>query len=366
MTRPPHYPIQSSHFSLRHLLAARRLRSGFGWTAPYLSRCCFGRKALTMVELLIVIIVIGILISSILVAASSLIGKSKERNTQAVLQVVADAVEEFRREQTANATISRNKEYKRRYGLYPPDELEVYGKTPAGVPVLPPTPSTGSLATPAGSVMVPAGPYESMRFYTDRRDPIADAKEHRDLAAMIVAIESLGDASASILARIPDRNRSAGALDSSGGNPAQFLDRPEGINGNPNDAWGPEDLQIRYILDEWGMPISYLAQRDYPTEEEKKAGVQEIPSRNHQGWNEGSTELIRMNGGQPVIFSYGDNGKDQLTKAMMEPDGKASLIGDFEDNTDPGSHHKIDNPANADNVYANPALKEKLAKGIKE
>ena len=152
----------------------------------------------------------------------------------------------------------------------------------------------------------------------------------------------------------------------SSGNPPSFWTGR--INGNPNDAWGPEDLQIRYILDEWGMPISYLAQRDYPTEEEKKAGVQEIPSRNHQGWNEGSTELIRMNGGQPVIFSYGGNGKDQLTKDMMEPDGKASLMGDFEPAAAGPDDvaHIIDNPANADNVYANPALKEKLAKGIKE
>ncbi len=322
-------------------------------------------SALTMVELLIVIIVIGILISSILVASSSLIGKSKERNTQAVLQVVADAVEEFKREQTANPTISRNKEYKRRYGLYPPDELEVFADKPYGVPVPTGTAPTGSLATPTGSAIFPAPPYEKMHFYTDGdcSDPVCRSKEHRDLAAMIVAIESLGDASASILARVPDRNRSAGALDGIG-NPSQFLDRPKNLKDPPDDQWSDtgEDLQIRYILDDWGMPISYFSQRDFVDE------ASEIASTNHRGWNEGSTELIRMNGGQPVIFSYGGNGKDQLTYDMMGDDGKASLIGDFE----PAAagpddvKHVIDNPANADNVYANPALKEKLAKGIKE
>jgi type II secretory pathway pseudopilin PulG len=315
-----------------------------------------------MVELLIVIIVIGILFGSILVAASSLIGKSKERNTQSVLQVVADAVEEFKREQTARPTITRNAAYKARYGLYPPDELEVF--TAAGVPVPSPLPvgvqPTGNLAVPRGSVMFPSEYPDAMRFYTDNTD--ADAKEHRDLAAMIVAIESYGDASAAVLAKIPDRNRSAGVLTSDNKKePAQFLDRPAGINApTPNGSWDADDLQIRYILDDWGLPISYLAQRDHGVGLDSK----NLPIK----WNEASTELIRMNGGQPVIFSYGGNGKDQLTIDMMGNDAKASLIGDFEPAAAGPDDvaHVIDNPANADNVYANPALKEKLAKGIKE
>ncbi len=306
-----------------------------------------------MVELLIVIVIIGILISSILVASSSLIGKSKERNTQAVLQVVADAVEEFKREQLARATLTKNSDYKKRYGLYPPDELEVF--TPAGVPVAAGAARSGNLAVPLESVMVPSEFPEAMRFFTDHTD--ADAKEHRDLAAMIVAIESYGDASAAILAKIPDRNRSAGSLDNDG-RPNQYLDRPAGINGDPDGQWGSEDLQVRYIVDDWGMPISYLAQRDHDA-----GGVE---SSNLVGWNEGSTELIRLNGGQPLIFSYGANGKDQLTNDMMGEHGDASLVGDFEPETPSAddAKHVIDNPANADNVYSNPALREKLSKGI--
>lgn len=313
-----------------------------------------------MVELLIVIIVIGILVSSILVAASSLVGKSKERNTQSVLQVVADAVEEFKREQTARPTLTQKAAYKKRYGLYPPDELEVFAKneTTPGVPF--------RLATPTGAAIVPAPPYEPMKFYSDSDCSTAQcqATEHRDLAALIVAIETHGDASAALLAKIPDRNRSAGVLTSDNEKrPAQFLDRPVGINNpTPDGKWSPDDLQIRYILDDWGMPISYLAQRDFS--EDNPPPV----SSNHRGWNEGSTELIRLNGAQPVIFSYGANGKEQLTADMMGTTGAASLMGDFEPET-PGPAelpHVIDNPANADNVYANTALKEKLAKGIKE
>ena len=71
-----------------------------------------------------------------------------------------------------------------------------------------------------------------------------------------------------------------------------------------------------------------------------------------------------MNGGQPIIMSYGPNGKDQLTKDAMEPNAIASLVGDFEEEVPGKPHHVIDNPLNDDNVYSNPALKEKLAKGI--
>ncbi len=337
MVRRATISFQSSHFPLRTLPA---------------------KRALTLVELLIVIVIIGVLLSSILVAASHLIGRSKEQNTQGVLQIVSDAVEEFKREQIARATITKNSAYKKRYGLYPPDELEVF--TAEGVPVPAGTTKTGSLATPSGSVILPKPPYSPMRFYADRSDLVADANEHRDLAALIVAIETHGDASAAILAKLPDRNLSAGALGADG-NPSQFLDRPQGINGAPSGGWDADDLQIRYILDDWGMPISYLAQRDW--EEDKE---DERRSKNHRGWNKGSTEIVRLNGGVPVVFSYGANGKDQLTSEMMGNSGAASLIGDFEPEAPSASDQEdvIDHPANADNVYANPALKEKLAKGI--
>jgi len=85
-------------------------------------------------------------------------------------------------------------------------------------------------------------------------------------------------------------------------------------------------------------------------------------------WNEASTELIRLNGGQPVIFSYGPDGKDQLKKEIMGEKGAASLVGDFATEPDSPENklHIIDVPANADNVYANDQLREKLAKGISQ
>ncbi len=321
------------------------------------------RRALTLVELLIVIVVIGILVSSILVASSSFINKGRTNNTQAVLQIVADAVEEFKREQTVKPTITRAKQtkdpskgkqdpavthifYSDRYGQYPPDELEVF--TTNGLPGSQAPPAVRTLAA-GGAVIFPAPSGQPMRFY--KNGAAEDAFEHRDMLAMVVAIETLSESASSILDRIPDKNRSPGALDD--GKPALFLDRP----GGPIGSWDANDHQIRYILDDWGTPISYLAQRDWQPD---SATFMPIASSNHAAWNEASTELIRMNGGQPIIMSYGPNGKDQLTLDAMEADAKASLVGDFEDADD----HVVNNPFNDDNVYSNPALKEKLAKGI--
>ena len=202
---------------------------------------------------------------------------------------------------------------------------------------------------------MPAPPWSAMRFYKDGTD--ADALENRDQAAMIVAIETLSESASAILDRVPNKNRSAGALSPDGKTPALFLDRIDPATGRPNNTWDLNDHQIHLIVDDWGMPISYLSQRDWEDE------ATEIKSSNHNRWNKASTELIRMNLGQPIIMSYGPNGKDQLTRDAMGDEANASLVGDFMDG-DPQSPI-IDNPYNDDNVYSNPTLREKLAKGNK-
>jgi prepilin-type N-terminal cleavage/methylation domain-containing protein len=316
-------PIRHSLFAIRH--SNRGLRCG-----------------LTMIELLVVITIIAILISMVAVASTSLIARARTNSTLSLLTVVTQAVEDFKREKPGviNAsqpgpagTILR---YLKRYGPYPPDELEVFA---TGLPGH--APPNRSFA-PGNAQIVPPPPYSDMKFYAAQPE-----FEHRDLAAMIVAIETLSESAASILQQIPDRNRVAGYVDPNTGAPGQFLDR------DGDGSFGANDHQVRYIVDDWGIPLGYLAQRDYST----AAGATNTRGSNHQDWNQTSTDLVRLNGGAPVIFSWGADGKEQLTKDAMGDDGLASVIGDW---MDPASPQQLNHPMNADNVYANQALKEKL------
>jgi hypothetical protein len=179
--------------------------------------------------------------------------------------------------------------------------------------------------------------------------------EHRDLAAMILAIETLSESAASILSQIPERNRVAGPQLNNA--PAQFLDRP------PN-GWSPDDHQIRYIVDDWGIPLGYMAQRDWkasppPTDPN-------TPSKNHTNWNQTSTDLVRINGGAPVIFSWGPDGKEQLTQDAMGANASASIVGDWVNDPRDNGTPALNHPMNADNVYANQSLKEKLQPGSQQ
>lgn len=305
------------------------------------------RRAFTMVELMVVMVIIVILVSSILVASTTLIERAKASNTEAMMGVVTMAIEEFKREQESNPTAARSRAYRNRYGLYPPDELEAL--TPAGVP-------GGPLRTiaPGSAQMVPTVPgqdgYGAMRFFTVGLALEDQLLEHRDQVAMTTAILTLGDASSSLLLGVQDKFWKNAPLDPRKDEPAVFLDR------NGNGDWDAGDLAIRYLIDAWGTPISYLAQRDWA------ADTTTPESSNLEVWNEASTEIIRLNGNKPVLFSYGPDGAEQLTQEHMDTGGFASLVGDFEGLGEDDIAHRIDNPVNADNVYADPALKEKLSR----
>ncbi|MGB2986243.1 MAG: prepilin-type N-terminal cleavage/methylation domain-containing protein [Phycisphaerae bacterium] len=319
-------------------------------------------RGMTLVELLVVIVIITILISAIVVASSTLINKAKVSSTRAMLLVVRDAVEQFKREQEANPTLTRDPDYVPRYGLFPPDELEVF--TPIGIPN---EASPVSHAVGGATILLASAseqPYEpsgSMNFYTRGLDVDQAAVEHRDLAALVVTIEMFGDASAAILDRVQDRYRTPGPVDDDG-IPMLFLDRP-GATGALSNNWDSGDLQIRYIIDEWGVPISYITQRDWDPTAPTPPPTR---SENHPAWNEASTRMVHLNHGQPIIMSYGPNGREQLTKEQMDDPsthgGKATLFVDLLEDKE----HKINHLLNADNVYPDPALNERLARGTPE
>ena len=287
-------------------------------------------SAFTLIELLVVMSIIIVLVGSVIVAGTSLITRSKVTNTRATLTVVRTAVEQFAREQKAKPTLARRRAYQERFGFFPPDELEQLDGIGRGI------------------VEPVVGGFNAMVFYVGVPTAAATALEHRDLAAMILAIELFGNESKEILNRIGGRYRTAGPVDNAG-NPSQFLDRD--ADGN----WDPDDVQIRYIIDDWKNPIGYMAQRDF-----NPSAPSNSVSQNHADWNQVSTQLIKLNGNQPLIFSYGPDGGDQLTlDAMGANTGDASIPTDYAAPA-PAPTNKLDHAYNADNIYVDETLKEKL------
>jgi len=318
------------------------------------------RRAFTLIELLVVMSIIVVMLGAIVVAGSGLVNRARIRSTESVLSVVRSALEEFRHEQSETPTITRARQgearYRLRYGLYPPDELEVFtdsglpGGGAAGGRSLAGRAVGGAAAANPDAAVIPgplgAGGYPNMDFYTIGGQP---QFEHRDLAAMVLAIELHCEPAAAILDRLPEANRTAGPL-LADGEPQQFLDRDR------NDQWDPGvDQDIRYVVDGWGVPLTYLAQRDYIP-----AGAAEASS-NDPAWNQASTEMIRLNGDEPILMSYGPDGRDQLAREAIDADDTAVLVRDWVGaGTNQGG--VLDNPLNLDNVFANPELKEKLTK----
>lgn len=306
--------------------------------------------------------IISLLVAVLVTGAASLVGKGREKNTAAVLAVVSNAVDQF--EQDApyvgvkqNADVGGGKvNYTDRYGNYPPDEMEVFSDK--GLVGSADPPGERSIA-PGKAVIVPApqpgSDYPAMTFTPMGLEEV----EYRDIAAMIVAIELNSEAAKIILDGIPDRNRSIGPVDPASHKPTQFLDRPPVPGGTLDGVWTPEyDMQIRYIIDDWGTPIHYLSQRDYDPDADDPVATQ---SSNHDLWNQASTEMIRINGGRPIIMSWGPDGQTQLTYEYMGAEGDVLLITDWINNDG-----RILEPLNQDNIFSDESLKRRLSREPQE
>ncbi len=302
-----------------------------------------------MVEMLVVIVVVSLLLITVVTVGTGVIGAGNAKETQAIMRVVEQAVEDFRsaaplravRQPKAGGGFIR---YTDRYENYPPDEVELF--TPRG---LPGTLNGGTLA-PGGAKFVPEPnpPFGAMTFRSDLREPSQLAQEHRDLAAMLLAIRLFSESASAVLDKVPDRYWVEGVVDA-GGTPLQYLDRP----GEGSGQFSSHDEQIRYIVDAWGEPLVYMSQRDW------KPDPDEPPvSSNHPDWNRMSTEWVKLNGGTPVLMSYGPNGREQLTKALLDADPTHTVLGDWEDD------RRLNNELNADNVFVDDALGATLRRGL--
>ncbi len=302
---------------------------------------------------MVVIVIIAILLTAVVTVGRSVVNKGQARGTEAMLKTVRQAVDQFQSDAPLQA-VSQGKVkklyYTNRYGNFPPDELELF--TDVGLPGSE-KPSSSIAPGFPNPTMVPEpapGGYSEMLFYSEGLAEDELATEHRDLAAMLLAIRLYSDAASVILDKIPARYWSDGAVNAAGV-PTQYLARDEDEEGD----FGPKDVQIRYLVDAWGVPISYLAQRDWL--EKPPKGLNNHSSSNHKNWNKASTQMIALNGGSPIIMSYGPNGREQLKKINVDRPNLSLLIDDWMDN------QRIDNPLNDDNVYADPTLATALARG---
>lgn len=319
------------------------------------------RPAFTLIELLVVIAIIAILLTAVVTVGGWAVRKGQSKNTESVLRIVAEACEQFadkkplsaiRQASSGGSTLS----YVGRYGdpktgrAYPPDELEPF--TRLGLPGSRPNPPAGNSLVPGGGLVVPdpGGGYPELLFYRDGNP--RPEMEHRDMLAMVVAIELFCEEATATLDHIPSRNRIAPPTGDDR-QPIHFLDR------NANGRFDADDEPIRWVVDDWGHPIGYMAQRDY------RVNGSSVPSSNRMSgwsWNEVSTRLVKLNGGAPVIFSWGPDGDEQLTSAAQSAGSAANLGADLM-GTDGSVKDVIDNPMNLDNVYANPALSAALTRG---
>lgn len=302
------------------------------------------RFGFTLVELLVVVSIIAILATALITVSTGVWRKGQVTKTRAMIELVQQAVDEFHKDPPAFVGARQGDvAYKTRYGTFPPDEVEVY--TQFGIPGAPAGGGANWSLAPGKARIVPTptgGPtYPAMTF---GRSPVNPSVEHRDLVAMLLTIELYSEQGRMILDRIDGHYWSPGAVDPATGAPLQYLDR------DGDNRFSDGDAAVRWLLDDWGTPLSYYTQRD------STGNVTDRPSTNHDLWNRASTAMVRLNGGRPVIMSYGPNGGEQLAGAA--PRAGLLLHEDLLDD------NRVNHSLNADNVYFDPAFAEKLAQGI--
>ena len=119
-------------------------------------------------------------------------------------------------------------------------------------------------------------------------------------------------------------------------NEAEFFDRD--TSDGPTAA--PQDEPLTYFVDAWGSPFEYyssLSVADGATDREKT-----------------STFFHGVNRGRALLVSNGPTG---ASPHFANPETRVTLVTDLNDQT-PGV---IDNPLNADNVYIDDTLKDRMA-----
>ena len=288
------------------------------------------QSAFTLIELLVVIAVIAILIGAIIGVSSSVIAGGKARDTQAMLLVLDQAIEQFKEDMLERPRFSGSTKtnYETRYGVYPPDELEAF---------------TDDGDFDPNTFLPTISPGSGVDLTDDGGTPLdLTDVQNRGAKAMALAIKLYSPAGGDFLDLISDRFRRT------------MGNRQDDFHGDDSveqlDRTVPEPLV--YFVDAWGTPIDYFATNDITVTADSD------PSDLRR---DASTAFVRANNGVPLLVSYGPDGLDQFAQDFIDAEGETDLVADFHGD-DPV--RTIDHRLNADNVYSDPDIAEKLAAGL--
>jgi hypothetical protein len=252
------------------------------------------------------------------------------------MNVVKTALDQFASERPLKNIVAAYK----RYGDYPPDELQAFTPImppPGGIPV-----PTGSGSWLPVSLTIGAGNLSASVLGSLAK------VEHRDVKTMMLTIRLYSTAANSILDKIGDRFVSTRLVASEP--PQQYYDS-DGV-ANPAGAPNPEDIPLTYLIDAWGNAVEYYSlnpKADPPgsTPSPLDSGPAGVTRRAF------STLFVTRNNSQPFLVSYGIDGSDQLA-ATPQP---ITLLSDWNMGM---PNNAIDKPENNDNIYSEPDLKDKL------
>lgn len=205
----------------------------------------------TMIELLVVIVVLGLLISLVTAVAAKAIRQQKVRNTQQIMQNVTLALEQFGTENPLRAIYDRKD--RETFGKYPPYQLANVTASGSVSAVLEPAHafSTGSPAVPgrlidrlARDVSATGAP--AVNDWVVIEDPNDGNDDIRALYAYTKVY------SPATLRLIPeDRLKPINSQ-------SRDYVNPQGSAGTPGTPGALDWLDILAIHDAWGVPLDYM------------------------------------------------------------------------------------------------------------
>ena len=291
------------------------------------------QSAFTLIELLVVIAVIAILIGAVIHVSTSVIAGGKARDTRAMLLILDQAIEQFKEDMLERPRFSGSTKtnYETRYGVYPPDELEVFT-------------DDDDLDHPTKSSYLKNLAPGSAELTDDGGTPLDLTEvQNRSTKAMALAIKLYSPAGGDILDRITDRFRRT------------MGNRQDDFHGDDSverlNRTVPEPLV--YFVDSWGTPIGYFA-----TDDTTVTATITDPSDLRR---DASTAFVRANNGVPLLVSYGPDGPDQFAQDFIDAEGETDLVADFHG---VDRVRTIDHRLNAGNVYSDPDSAQELAAGL--